>query len=180
MNVVALVGSLRKDAWNLQLAKTVQERYSEKFRLDIADIASLPHYNQDDEINAPQNVVDFKKQVADADAVMIFTPEYNWSVPGVLKNALDWLSRVHRVLIHKPVTCFGATPVASGTLRAQLELRKILQAPGLNVKLLPPAENEVLISFAGDKFVDGRLVDSAELEKLDRVIGNFIDFVNGQ
>lgn len=177
MNVVALVGSLRKDAWNMQLAKTVQARYGQQFHLEIADIASIPHYNQDDELHPIQAVVHFKKQIAEADAVLIFTPEFNWSIPGVLKNALDWLSRVDRVMANKPVTVLGVTPVATGTLRAQLELRKILQAPGLNTRLLPPAGNEILISFAADKFADGKLVDVAELEKLDRVIGNFVSFV---
>lgn len=177
MKFVALVGSLRENSYNLQLAQMIQARYSEKFQVDIADIKSLPFYNQDEELNPAQVVVDFKKQIAEADGVLIVTPEYNWSIPGVLKNAFDWLSRVDKVMKHKPVTIFGATPVATGTLRAQLQLRQILQAPGLNVRLLPPAGNEILISFAGDKFNGGQLVDEADLEKLDRVISNFVTFV---
>jgi chromate reductase, NAD(P)H dehydrogenase (quinone) len=103
MKIVALVGSLRNESYNLQLVKTMQERYKDRFDLEIAEIRNLPHYNQDEEINPPQVVTTFKRQVADADGVLIVTPEYNWSIPGVLKNALDWLSRVDKVLVGKPV-----------------------------------------------------------------------------
>ncbi|KPC98069.1 NADPH azoreductase [Geobacillus sp. BCO2] len=109
MNIVALVGSLRKDSYNRKLAEWMRERYKDKFQLDIADIGALPHYNQDDELNPPEVVAAFKRQVANADGVLIVTPEYNWSVPGVLKNALDWLSRVDKVLVNKPVMIAGVS-----------------------------------------------------------------------
>ena len=126
VKIVALVGSLRKESYNGYLAKAMQYRYQDRIDFEIADIASLPFYNQDEELNPPQVVKDFKKKVAEADGVIIITPEYNWSVPGVLKNALDWLSRVDKVLINKPVMTAGASPTALGTVRCQLHLRQIL------------------------------------------------------
>lgn len=125
MNIVALVGSVRKESYNMKLVKLIQERYKDKFQFDIADIGRLPHYNQDDELNPPEVVAAFKRQIAAADGVLIVTPEYNWSVPGVLKNALDWLSRVDKVLTNKPVMTAGVSGGMMGTIRAQLHLRQI-------------------------------------------------------
>jgi chromate reductase len=178
MKIVALVGSLRKDSYNMQLAKTMQERYQADFELSIADIGALPHYNQDDE-NHPADVVHtFKKQVADADGVLIVTPEFNWSIPGVLKNALDWLSRVDRVMINKPVMIAGVSGGMMGTIRAQLQLRQMLASPGIAARVLPPAGNEVVINFASQKFdASGRLADAATLAFLDEVVKKFIDWI---
>ncbi|MBX6395831.1 MAG: NAD(P)H-dependent oxidoreductase [Alicyclobacillaceae bacterium] len=178
MKIVAMVGSLRRNSYNLQLVKTMQERYKDKFDLEIADIRSLPHYDQDEENNPPESVRTFKRQIADADGVLIVTPEYNWSIPGVLKNALDWLSRVDRVMINKPVMTAGVSPYMLGTVRAQLHLREILASPGISARVLPPGGNEVLITFAGEKFDEsGRLVDEQTLTFLDGVVDKFIDWI---
>jgi chromate reductase len=178
MKIVALVGSLRKDSYNLQLAKTMQERYRANFELVIADIGALPHYNQDDENHPADVVLTFKKQVADADGVLIVTPEFNWSIPGVLKNALDWLSRVDKVMINKPVMVAGVSGGMLGTIRAQLQLRQMLASPGIAARVLPPAGNEVVINFASQKFdASGRLADAATLTFLDEVVNKFIDWI---
>ncbi|MEH7247970.1 NADPH-dependent FMN reductase [Neobacillus niacini] len=177
MNIVTIVGSIRKESYNMQLAKTMQERYEGKFNIKIADIRSLPHYDQDEENNPPQAVKEFKEAIANADGVFIITPEYNWSIPGVLKNALDWASRVDKVFIGKPVMTFGATMGTLGTLRAQLHLREILL--GLQAKILPPAGTEILISSAHQKFDEqtGKLMDEGTLNFLDSTVEKFIDFV---
>ena len=175
MKLVAIVGSLRKDSYNRQLAVAIQERYAEKFELEILDIGLLPHYNQDEENNPAPSVVEFKKKVKEADGVIMITPEYNWSIPGVFKNALDWLSRVDKVLIGKPVMTAGAATGLMGTIRAQLHLRQILTA--LQVKLLSPAGNEVLVNQAMNKFEQGHLVDATTLTFLDEVIARFIQLV---
>ncbi|WP_077324662.1 NADPH-dependent FMN reductase [Virgibacillus siamensis] len=177
MNITALVGSIRKDSYNMQLAKTMQERYSDKLNINIADIGSLPFFAQDEEHNPPQIVQYFKDSIKNADGVLIVTPEYNWSVPGVLKNALDWTSRVDKVLIGKPVMVVGVTPGTAGTLRAQLHLRQILSAPGIQANVLAPGGNEVLINFAGQKFDGGKLADKDTLEFLDNKVKAFVDFV---
>ncbi|WP_042457053.1 NADPH-dependent FMN reductase [Neobacillus dielmonensis] len=178
MKLVAIVGSLRNGSYNRLLAETIQERNTGHFDLEILDIGVLPHYNQDEELNPPESVVQFKKKVKEADGVLIITPEYNWSIPGVLKNALDWLSRVDKVLIGKPVMTAGAATGIMGTIRAQLQLRQILTA--LQVKLLPPAGNEILISQAQNKFdaETGKLTDEATISFLDTVIDRFVDLVN--
>lgn len=180
MKIVALVGSLRKGSFNMQLVKTIEKRYSHLFELEIADIGSLPHYNEDDEKTPSEVVVQFKQQIAQADAVIISTPEYNWSVPGVLQNALDWTSRVDRPLVGKPVLPMGVSQGVLGTVRAQLHLRQVLMSMGVNAKILPPAGNEIFIGAAGQKFADGELTDEATLAFLDAVIDKFVAFAKEQ
>ncbi len=179
MNIVAIVGSLRKGSYNMQLAKTMQERYKNRMNITIADIRSLPYYDQDEELNLPQTVTAFKQSIATADGIIVITPEYNWSIPGVLKNALDWISRVDKVMIDKPVLPVGVTPGMLGTIRAQLHLREILSSPGVQGRVLSPAGNEVLINNAIQKFdaKEGRLVDEATLSFLDEVVSKFVQLI---
>jgi chromate reductase, NAD(P)H dehydrogenase (quinone) len=179
MNIVTLVGSIRKESFNMKVAATLEERYQDKFNMKRVDIRNLPFYDQDEENNPPQAVVEFKQAIANADGVIIVTPEYNWSVPGVLKNALDWASRVDKVFIGKPVMAIGATPGMLGTVRAQMHLREILSSPGLQAKVLPPGGNEVLINFVNQKIDEqtGRLADEGTLSFLDSKVEAFIDFV---
>ncbi|WP_339214968.1 NADPH-dependent FMN reductase [Ornithinibacillus sp. FSL M8-0202] len=180
MNVVTLVGSIRKESLNMKIAKFMQDRYKDKFNMQILSIDTLPFYNQDDENDPPQVVKDFKREIANADAVIIVTPEYNWSIPGVLKNALDWGSRVEKVLVNKPVFPLGASQGVLGTIRAQLHLRDILSSTGIQARILPPGGNEVLINLAGQK-VDvetDMLTDQKTIEFLDSKIDTFIEFIN--
>lgn len=179
MNIVTLVGSLRQESYNMRLAKTMEKRYKDKWNMKIADIGALPFFNQDEELDPPQVVKDFKQDILMADGVIMITPEYNWSVPGVLKNAIDWTSRVDNVFFGKPVMTAGVTPGMAGTVRAQLHLRQILSAPGIQANVLSPGGNEILIPFANEKFDEptGELVDEATLSFLDGVVDKFIEFV---
>lgn len=177
MKFVALVGSTRKESLNLSLVNTLQERYGEKVEISIANIADLPFYNQDDENNPSEVVKQFKEEISISDGVLIATPEYNWTIPGVLKNALDWLSRVDKVLVEKPVMILGVSGGQVGSLRAQLHLRQILASPGLAASVLPPAGNEVLVNFGPSKFQDGKLIDEVTLTFIDGVFERFIDWV---
>ena len=179
MKIVTIVGSLRKESYNMHLAKTMQERYKDKLEIEIADIGALPFFDQDEENNPSEAVKKFKKSIASADGVMIITPEYNWSIPGVLKNAIDWGSRVDKVFIDKPVMPLGVTLGMLGTIRAQMHLREILASPGVQAKILPPGGNEVLIGFAKQKFDEqtGQLVDEGTLSFLDSKEDTFIGFV---
>ena len=115
MKVVALVGSIRKESYNLKLAKFMQERYKGRLDIEIGNIRDLPHYDQDIELDPPAIVKAFKESIADADAVLWVTPEYNYSIPGVLKNAIDWLSRVDKVMNGKPSLVMGASMGQLGT-----------------------------------------------------------------
>lgn len=178
MKILAIVGSLRRESFNMQLVKTMQERYEGKMDIELADIRSLPHYDQDEEANPPEVVRQFKARIANADGIIIVTPEYNWSFPGVLKNAIDWASRVDKVFVGKPVMTAGVTPGVLGTVRAQMHLRDVLSSPGVQARILPPGGNEVLIGGAMQKFdeMTGRLVDKATLEFLDGIVDKFLEF----
>ncbi|SFE38291.1 NAD(P)H-dependent FMN reductase [Lentibacillus persicus] len=180
MKVAAIAGSIRENSYNTLLLETIKERFSEKFDLDIIKIDKLPLFNQAEELDPPEVVKSFKNQIADYDAVLISTPEYNWSVPGVLKNSLDWLSRGERPMIGKPVMVVGASISLMGTLRAQMDLRRILSAPGISANVLEPAQNEVLITQAHEKFdKNGKLTDEATLKVVDRAVNSFYEMVNG-
>ena len=176
MKFAVVVGSLRKDSYNMQLARTIIERFRGDFEAEMADLRTLPHYDQDIETNPPETVLEFKRQIREADGVIMITPEFNWSIPGVLKNALDWLSRADQEMVDKPVMIAGVSSGQMGTIRAQLHLRQILSSPGIQAKVLPPAGNELLINQAASKFQQGRLTDEPTLELVDRVVRRFIDF----
>ncbi|MDI2588934.1 NAD(P)H-dependent oxidoreductase [Psychrobacillus sp. NEAU-3TGS] len=176
MKVVAIVGSIRKESFNLKLAQHVQKRYADQLELEILSLRDLPMYDQDIELEAPQAVLDFKAKVKEADAVLWVTPEYNSSIPGVLGNAIDWLSRVDKVMNGKPSIIMGASMGVLGTVKAQMHLRDILFASGLNSPLLPM--NEVYVGAAHEKFdVEGNLTDEATIKFLDVVIGNFQEWM---
>lgn len=176
MKVVALVGSIRKDSYNLQLTKYIQERYQEQLDIEILNIRDIPHYDQDIENNAPIIVKEFKQKVAKADAVLWVTPEYNYSIPGVLKNAIDWLSRVDKILIGKPSWIIGASMGNLGTVRAQQHLRDILFSPGVSSPLLPG--NEVYIGAVHQKIDErGYLTHEPTVQFLDLVVENFIKWM---
>lgn len=177
MDIVTMVGSLRKDSYNKQLANTMQERYQDKLNMSISDIGSLPFYNQDHENDPPQNVKEFKDSISNSHGVIMITPEYNWSIPGVLKNAIDWASRVDKVFINKPVMVLGTSIGRIGTLRAQIHLRQILSAPGIQARVLPPGNHELLISFAEENFANGTFIDRETLTMLDRNVDAFIHLI---
>src|SRR5690242_13203861 len=136
IHVVGISGSLRRISWNTELLRVAGELLPEGMTLEIADLADIPLYNQDhDGPHAPDAIKQFRGRIRAADALLIATPEYNASIPGVLKNALDWASRpiTDSALAGKPLAMMGAGGV-SGTNRAQLALRAISGA--LNVLLL--------------------------------------------
>ncbi|MEK5172227.1 NAD(P)H-dependent oxidoreductase [Heyndrickxia sp. FSL W8-0496] len=177
MKIVAIVGSIRKESYNLKLAKYIQTRYADRFDLEILNIKDLPHYDQDIEMNPPEVVTEFKGKVAEADAVLWVTPEFNYSIPGVLKNAIDWLSRVEKVMIGKPSWIMGATMGALGTVRAQQHLRDILFCPGVGSPLLPG--NEVYVGSVHEKIDEsGNLTHESTVKFIDLVVDNFINWMN--
>ncbi|WP_010275441.1 NADPH-dependent FMN reductase [Paenibacillus senegalensis] len=176
MKVAAIVGSIRKESYNLKLAKHVQKRYADQFEVEILDLAPLPMYNQDMELSAPQEVLDFKAKVKEADAVLWVTPEYNGSIPGVLGNAIDWLSRVDKVMNGKPSIIMGSSMGVLGSVKAQMHLRDILFAIGLNSPVL--GGNEVYVGAVHEKFdEEGNLTDESTVAFIDGVIANFQEWM---
>ncbi len=174
MKIVAIVGSLRKESYNLKIAKFVKDRYKDKLEIEIL-LPDLPIFNEDIEKDPPVEVMNFKEKIKNAQGVLIVTPEYNHSIPGGLKNALDWCSRVDRVLAKKPVFIIGASNGNVGTARSQMDIRTVLNSPGLNAYVLP--SNLVLIPNVQDLFNENEeFIDERTIKYLDKVVDNFIDW----
>ncbi len=131
--VAVIVGSLRKESFNKKLAKACAAVAGDLFSFTFVDISEIPPYNQDQDNNMPAPVLRMKETVAAADAVLFVTPEYNRSVPGVLKNVVDWGSRPYgqNVWGGKPAAVAGTSPSAAGTAVAQSHLRSILTMLGM-------------------------------------------------
>ncbi|GAA0413871.1 MAG: NADPH-dependent FMN reductase [Bacillota bacterium] len=175
MKIVAMVGSNRQDSYNMKLTRFLQKRYTNKVEIEILPIDQLPFYNQDEEFNPPTIVKEIKDKILLSDGILIATPEYNGSISGMLKNALDWFSRVDQVMVKKPVMIVGASMGAMGTIRAQMQLRQILNAPGIGALTLPG--NEVFIGSIQNKMDEqGNLTDEPTIEFVDSVIDNFVDW----
>lgn len=173
MKVAAIVGSIRQQSYNGKLAKYIQNRYKDRFDLTILNLRDLPMYDQDIENEPADAVKQFKRQIADADAVLWITPEYNGTIPGVLGNAIDWLSRVDKVMIGKPSFIMGASMGNLGTVKAQLHLRDILFSGGVSSPLLPG--NEVYVGAVHEKIdAEGNLIHEPTVKFLDNVIDNFV------
>ncbi|WP_085507244.1 NADPH-dependent FMN reductase [Thalassobacillus devorans] len=176
MKFVVIAGSIRKESYNKKLANYIRLRYQQKAEIKLLHIEELPFFNQDEEENPVATVREFKQKIVEADGIIIVTPEYNHSVPGVLKNAIDWCSRVDKVMTNKPVMIAGGTMGALGTVRAQMHLRQILNAPGVAALTLPG--NEVLIGAIHQKMdEEGKLIDEPTIQFLDDVMSNFIGWI---
>jgi chromate reductase len=171
LNILALSGSLRSESFNrkaLQIAKQIaSELNANVIELDLKTL-DLPLFNEDLRTNRfPESVKKLKDAIASADVLLIATPEYNHSIPGVLKNAIDWASDITNPLDGKIAAIFGASKGLFGTLRAQLHLRQILAS--LNVELVP--QPQVFIRSARSAFLpDGSFVDQKIKQQLRQLI----------
>ena len=157
-SILGISGSLRKASYNTAALHAAQELAPEGVTIAIADISAIPIYN--DDVRAagiPASVLALGADIARADAVLIATPEYNFSIPGVLKNAIDWISRLpDQPFKNKPVAILGASPGPVGTARAQYDLRKVFVFLDAHVLNKP----EIMISNAGTRFdAEGKLTD---------------------
>jgi chromate reductase, NAD(P)H dehydrogenase (quinone) len=168
--ILGISGSLRRGSYNTRLLEAAAELLPEGVELEFFDgVKVMPHYDEDDDVEpAPDPVARLRETIAGADAVFIATPEYNASVPGPLKNALDWASRplMTNSMRFKPVAVAGASTGAFGAVWAQAELRKVLAAMGARV-----VEAEVAVGHAPTRFDEqGRLVDEDILEQLAELL----------
>jgi chromate reductase len=156
--VAVLVGSIRPNSTNLQFARAIEKLALGRLQFEFIDIGSLPFYDETLWENPPSSVVDLKQRIHAADAVLFVTPEYNRSIPGVLKNAIDWLSRLTpQPFAAKPIAMFGAAGGPLGTARAQYHLRQMM----VFLDGRPVNKPEVMIGAAQTKFVDGKFTDEA-------------------
>ncbi|MBN1430532.1 MAG: NAD(P)H-dependent oxidoreductase [Anaerolineae bacterium] len=158
LQVLGFAGSLRRGSYNAALLRAAGELLPEGMTLEIADLSSIPLYNEDvRDQGYPEAVQALRDHIVGADALLIATPEYNGSISGVLKNALDWASRAPGLpLKEKPVAIMGASTGNMGSVRAQMHLRHLCSY----MNMFPLNKPEVLVAQAQDKFdVDGRLID---------------------
>ncbi len=169
VRVLAISGSLRRDSYNTAILNAAREIGAE-LNLELEpyeELATLPHFNQDRESDPPVQVAELRRRIADADAVFVVTPEYNHSIPGALKDALDWASRPREsaALAEKPAAAIGASTSAFGAAWAQAETRKVLAAAGANV-----LDRELPVTGVHGRVVNGELVDEETREQLRSVL----------
>jgi chromate reductase, NAD(P)H dehydrogenase (quinone) len=168
MRILALSGSLRQDSYNTALARAAADLVPEGVEVEVYEgLGDLPLYSQDidqEGVEPPAAVGDLRERIEAADALLVVTPEYNGSIPGVLKNAIDWASALHRgsAFRNKTVAVAGASTGQFGALWAQMELRKVLGICGARV-----VEGELPVSHAHERFDEsGSLVDPTVVERL--------------
>ena len=176
MRVLGISGSLRRRSYNTALLRAAAELLPDGLTLQTADLGDIPLYNDDVLVASgfPESVQRLRAQLAAADALLIVTPEYNYSIPGVLKNAIDWASRPPDMpFAGKPAAIIGATSGMFGTVRAQQHLRQILTMLDVHVLNKP----EVLVAQAREKFdADGQLVDANTRKFVALLLQNLADW----
>jgi chromate reductase, NAD(P)H dehydrogenase (quinone) len=180
--IIGLCGSLRRASFNLMLLHAAVEAAPPGTSIDIESIREIPLYDGDlEEQGIPPAVQRLKDTLAGSDGVLIVTPEYNNSMPGVLKNAIDWLSRpasdIARVFRGRPVAVIGATPGPGGTALSQASWLPVLRTLGMR----PWFEGRVLISGASQVFdSNGRMADAATQRRIQAFVTGFAAFVEEQ
>jgi chromate reductase len=178
IRVLGFAGSLRKNSFNRLLVEAAAKLLPDSAQLEVFDLDGIPLYNQDTEVlGIPEAVKRFKEKVEGADAILIATPEYNHSYPGVLKNAIDWASRPYgqNSFDNKPVAVISASPGMFGGVAAQDQLKQVLLA--LNMHLI--TQPAVIVTSAHDKIdSDGNVTDPATREFLRKLLVNLVDYAS--
>jgi chromate reductase, NAD(P)H dehydrogenase (quinone) len=174
MKILGISGSLRRGSYNTSLLGAAAGLLPADVEFELwSGLKEVPPYDEDDDTEeAPAAATALRKAIAGADALLFATPEYNSSVPGQLKNAIDWASRppATNPLRNKPVAVVGASTGAFGAVWSQAELRKVLAATGARV-----VEGEVAVGHAPTRFdEDGRLADENLLEQLEEVVAGLV------
>lgn len=169
-NIAVIIGSLRKDSFNRKLALSLDKLQHPTLKFSYLQIDDIPLYNQDLDNNLPTSVVKLKKEIATAHAILMVTPEYNRSIPGVLKNIIDWGTRPYgqNVWAEKPMATIGITPGANGTAVAQSHLRSIMVALGAILFGLP----EVYLTYK-EGLIDNDF--NITIENTRTFLQNFLD-----
>ena len=174
MQILAISGSLRRESWNTRLLRAAEELLPEGVAFELYEqLEQVPPYNEDrDGDDPPAAAQHLRGAIAGADAVLFATPEYNSSIPGQLKNAVDWASRPHRTsaLWGKPVAAVGASSGMYGAVWAQAELRKALATAGARV-----VDAEVAVGRAATRFDEGgRLIDEEIRDELRATVAALV------
>lgn len=175
VNVLGFAGSLRKGSYNRALLRAATELVPENVKIEIFDLDEIPPFNQDLEKELPERVKKFKAKIKDADAILIATPEYNYSIPGVLKNAIDWASRPYpdNSFKGKPVALMSASTGMLGGARAQYHLRQCF----VFLDMHPINKPEVIVTYAPQKIDEhGHLTDETTRKIIKELIENLAEW----
>ncbi len=182
MKIIALSGALRRASYNTALLRAAIELAPAGVTIELRTLHGIPLYDGDLEAEGiPAAVTELREAIRAADALLIATPEYNNSIPGVLKNGLDWLSRPSgegsKLFGGKPTALVGATPGGFGTVQSQDALLSVLRAFGNDFWM----GGRLMVSKAGTVFdADGQLVDDKVRGQLQQFVGGFVEFVKGR
>jgi chromate reductase len=175
IRILGIAGSLRRGSYNRAALRAATKLVPEGAVLEIFELDGIPVFNQDEEEHPPAKVTELKKRIREADAILFVTPEYNYSISGVLKNAIDWASRPHgdSAWNGKPAAIMGASPGHIGTARAQYHLRQIL----VYLNMFPINRPEVMIGHAMDLFdQEGNLTDVITREFIMGLLQNLVEW----
>ena len=175
VHILGFAGSLRKQSYNKAILTAAVETVPDDASLEVFDLEGIPPFNQDIELQPPDKVKEFKAKIRAADAILIATPEYNYSIPGVLKNAIDWASRPYgdNAFEGKPVAVMGASIGTLGTARAQYDLRRSF----VFLNMLPLNQPEVMVAFAQDKVdSNGRVTDEKTRKRIKELLENLVSW----
>ena len=175
VRILGIAGSLRRTSYNRAALRAATSLVPDAATLEVFELDGIPSFNQDDEGALPGRVVELKRSVRAADAVLFVTPEYNYSVPGVLKNAIDWASRPYgdNAWSGKPTAIMGASVGTIGTARAQYHLRQMF----VFLNMFPINQPEVMIGNAATRFDDdGNLMDETTRKLIGDLLRNLVEW----
>jgi chromate reductase len=175
VRILGIAGSLRRGSYNRAALRAAMQLVPQDAALEVFELDGIPGFNQDEEQNPPAKVAELKQRVRNADAILIVTPEYNYSVPGVLKNAIDWGSRPYgdSAWNGKPVAIMGASIGTIGTARAQYHLRQMF----VFLNMFPINQPEVMIGNAAERFdPQGNLADEATKDHIRRLLQSLVQW----
>jgi chromate reductase len=173
--ILGIAGSLRKESFNRSLLRAAQELAPEGARIETFEIDGIPSFNQDQETNPHPRVAELKQRIRAADAILFVTPEYNYSIPGVLKNAIDCASRPYgdSAWTGKPVAVMGASIGTMGTSRAQYHLRQTF----VFLNMYPVNQPEVMVSNAQKRFdQEGKLTDDTTKQLVQQLLSELVNW----
>jgi chromate reductase, NAD(P)H dehydrogenase (quinone) len=169
LKILGIAGSLRKGSFNRSALRAAVDLVPDGAEIEIYDIDGFEGFNQDKDQDPPEKVKEFKQKIRNADAILFCSPEYNYSIPGVLKNAIDWASRPYgdSAWEGKPAAMMGASIGAIATARMQYHLRQVM----VFLNMFPLNRPEVMIGHATDKFdADGNLIDENTKEHIRKML----------
>src|SRR5678815_1660400 len=175
IRILGIAGSLRHESYNRAALRAATELVPEGATIEIFELDGIPGFNQDEEQSPPAKVAELKRRIREADAILFVTPEYNYSVPGVLKNAIDWASRPYgdSAWNGKPAAIIGASIGTIGTARAQYHLRQMM----VFLNMFPVNQPEVMIANASQRFdAHGNLTDEATKNFIRQLLQSLVDW----